>query len=157
MFLVPKIGSRFFTFISRSKPTLHSLVCSLPLCRSPLERGFLIIHSQTDCFFVWSSALSLLPEWNSSLWTSHSLLPVILPPFSALVLLLFLVCNFLLCPLKTHLFCLFGTCLFGVLSGKSSFINSSLLCPIYMNMSMYNVLFVHLAVFALSLYCPSHC
>lgn len=98
-------------------------------------------------FFVWSSAPSLLPEWNSSFWTSHPLLHVILPPFSALVLLSFLEPNSLLCPSKTHVFCLFGTSLFWILSGKTSFINSSLLCPIYMNTSTYNVLLVHPAVF----------
>lgn len=60
MFLVMNIGSRFFTFIFSSKPTLHSLVCSLPVCRSPLERGFLIICSQTDLLLC--VILSSLPS-----------------------------------------------------------------------------------------------
>lgn len=82
MFLVLKIGSRFFTFISSSKPTLHSLMCSLPVCRSPLETGFLIICSQTDlhlCLILsslpssWTKFffLNLSPTMDMTLTTCH--------------------------------------------------------------------------------------
>lgn len=130
MFLVLKIGSRFFTFISSSKPTLHSLVCSLPVCRSPLERGFLIICSQTDLLLC--VILSCPPSsWMkffflnlSPLRTWHSL-HVILPPFSALVLLLLLVHNFLLC----HSFILSVWNLSLLNSLRQNFFHQQLLVP----------------------------
>lgn len=129
-------GKAVDSSLSSPQPTLHSLACSLLvqfLDHLWREASWLLFAVRPTCFFVWTSALSHLPECNSSFLTSyHCLLHVILPPF---FLLWFLLSSLILkykifCFLPRCLifFCLFGICLLWVLSDKTSCINSSLWC-----------------------------
>lgn len=157
MFLVLKIGSGFLTFISSSKPTLHSLVCSLPVCRSPLGRGFLVICSQTDWLLCDPQ---LFPFFLNEILLSELLTHVCMS-FSLLFLLWFYsyFWNVSLCFVPQKLICFVCLELVSFEFSQEKLLSSTTPCCAQSTSTHPHTMFcLFTRLFSvLSLYCPSHC